>query len=137
MALLLMSGCGVSSEAKAAGELADTIKIEGYRKLSEERKAETALLYFVGPPGVDLLRAVSARGWSPQPPPSGQPDTGAFKWVAHSSADSGGHRCSVMVRTLRPGYESSAVDLSEEEKREVAEGKLVYVEVASVCAEAP
>jgi len=134
VALLLVSACGVSPDARTSRELADTVKIEGYHRVSESHKAETTLLYFVGPPGIDLPRAVSARGWSPEPPPSGLPEGGAYKWVAFSSANSDKHRCSVVVSTLRPGFESSAIELSDAEKRELAEGRLVYVKVVCICA---
>lgn len=132
-----MSGCGASPETRAGRDLADTVKIEGYRKLSEQHKAETTLLYFVGPPQVDLARAVSAQGWSPQPPSSNLPDTGPYKRVAEGYANTDRHACRVVVSTLRPGYESSAVELSKQEQQELAEGRLLYVEVASFCAGTP
>lgn len=134
---LVVSGCGVSPETRAGRDLADTVKIDGYRRLAEQHKAETTLLYFVGPPGVDLTRAASARGWSPQPPSSNLPDAGSYKRVAEGYANTDKHACRVVVSTLRPGYESSAVELSKQEQRELAEGRLVYVEVACFCAGGP
>jgi hypothetical protein len=56
--LLLVSGCA-SPDTRAGRDLADTVKIDGYRKLAEKHKGETTLLYFVGGAGVDLQQAAA------------------------------------------------------------------------------
>ncbi|MFC3744976.1 hypothetical protein ACFOS3_48740 [Paractinoplanes deccanensis] len=133
--LLLTAGC-VSGNAGASRELADSIKVEGFRQLAEHHKADTTRLVFVGPAETDLSQAVQAKDWSPQPPPSGLPDTTPFEWVLQSAARSEGHDCTVMVRRLRPGNEALATELNAEEKRELSEGKLSYLEISSVCMDA-
>lgn len=137
MLALALSGCAVSPETREGRNLADTVKIEGYRRLSEQHKAETTLLYFVGQPGVDLTRAVSARDWSPQPPPTNLPNAGAYKSVVESSVNIDKNICHVVVSTLRSGFESAAIELTKQEQRDIAEGRLVYVQVACFCARAP
>lgn len=134
--LLLGAGCG-SPDARAARDLANTVKIEGYRKLGDQRKGETTLLYFVGPTGVDLREAVMARNWLPGPPPPGLPEVGAFKWVLAGSANTEDHRCELAVSTLRPGFENVAIRLDDEQKQDLAAGSITYVEIACVCAGAP
>lgn len=109
-----MTGCAGSSETGAGRDLADTVKIQGYRELYTEHQAETTLTYFVGPAGVDLKQAVSAKGWSPEPPDSSLPDTGAYKRVAEGYASNDKHRCRVVVSTLRPGFEASTMKLSKD-----------------------
>jgi len=135
-ALLLVSGCA-SPDTRAGRDLADTVKIDGYRKLAEKHKGEATLLYFVGPAGVDLQQAVKARNWSPALPPSGLPEAGAYKWVIAGSANTDDHHCELAVSTLRPGFENVAIQLDDEQKRHLAAGRLTYVEVASMCAGAP
>lgn len=134
-AALLASSCTVSDEAKAGRELAGTVKIEGYRKVNVRYAGEGAELYFVGPPGIDPSKAVSARGWSPEPPIADLPDTGLFKWIAESEADTERYDCHVVVSTLRPGQKRPSVGVSEQEQQEVADGKLAYVLVTCSCVE--
>jgi hypothetical protein len=134
--VLLVSACA-SPDTRAGRDLADTVRIEGLRKVSEEHKGETTLLYFVGPASVDLRKAVKARNWSPEPPPSGLPEVGAYKWVLAGSANTDNHHCNLAVSTLRPGFENVAIELDDKQKQELAAGRLTYVEVASVCAGAP
>lgn len=135
-ALLLGSSCA-SPDTRAGRDLADTVKIDGYRKLSEKHRGETTLLYFVGPAGVDLHQAVTARNWSPEPPPPGLPEVGAYEWVITGSANTEDHRCELAVSTLRPGFEDVAIELGDKQKRNLVAGRLTYVEVASMCAGAP
>ena len=122
---------------RAGRDLADTVKIDGYRNLAEQHKGETTLLYFVGPAGVDLQQAVKARNWSPAPPPSGLPEAGAYKWVFAGSANTDDHGCELAVSTLRPGFENVAIELDDEQKRDLAARRLTYVEIASMCAGTP
>jgi hypothetical protein len=134
---LMVSGCAVSPEARAGRELAETVKVKGYRKVYDRHPAAGTELYFIGPPGVDLSKAVSARNWSPEPPSSGLPDTGLYKRVAEGSANTDKHACRVVVSTLRPGYEPPSVELSKKEQQDVADGKQVYVRVTCYWAGAP
>jgi hypothetical protein len=137
-AALLVSGCEVSSETSAGRELAQTVRIEGYRKVFDRHLGAGTELYFIGPPGVDLTRAVSARDWSPQPPSSGLPDSGLYKRVAEGSANTDKYGCRVVVSVLRPGYKPSSVGrMTEREQQDVADGKLVYVRVSCYCAGPP
>jgi hypothetical protein len=134
--LLLGSGCA-SPDTRAGRDLADTVKVDGYRKLSEKHMGETTLLYFVGPTGVDLHQAVTARNWSPGPPPSGLPEAGPFKWVIAGSANTEDHRCELAVSTLRPGFENVAIELDDKQRRDLVAGRFTYVRVACMCAGAP
>jgi hypothetical protein len=86
------------------------VKIDGYRKLAEKHRGETTLLYFVGPAGVDLHQAVTARNWSPEPPPPGLPEVGAYEWVITGSAKHRGPR-------LQPGGKQAAARLRERRNR--------------------
>jgi hypothetical protein len=81
--------------------------------VAREHRAETTLLYFVGPAGVDLSQAVTARSSSPEPPPSELPEVGAFEWLLVSSPDTDDYGCSLVVSTLRPGFESVAIELDD------------------------
>jgi hypothetical protein len=38
---------------------------------------------------------------------------------------------------LRPGFESAAIELNKQEQTDVADGRLVYVQVATFCAGSP
>jgi len=136
-AVLTLSACARSTEAQAAADLADTVKIDGYRKIHDRQKGASTELYFVGPPGVDISQVFSARDWSPEPPPSDLPEVGAFKMVADSTIASGGLQCVVVVSTLRQGFESVAVYLNDEERGDLADGRLVYVKVNTYCAAPP
>jgi hypothetical protein len=133
-ALVLLAGCTIPPDVRAARELASTISIEGYRKAGEDREGEgTHILFFVGPSDIDLATAVSARGWSPEPAPPGLPDNAIFTWILYSRADTDQWDCSVMFSTLRPDMGSSQSDLTDEEKRQVEAGELTYVKATCHC----
>lgn len=130
--LSLMAGCGTSGAASSA-DLADTVTVDGFRKVDEYRKADTTSYYFVGPPGADLRKVVSARDWAPQPAPTGFPDTTNYEWLLKSNADIDGFTCTVVVQKLRPKFSQLASGLTAEEVRDVAAGRLDYLDVSSVC----
>jgi hypothetical protein len=131
-ALMLVAGCA-SSGAATSGSLADTVTVDGFRKVDEHRKADTTSYYFVGPPGTDLREAVSARDWAPQPAPGGFPSDTFYQWLLRSSADTGGYSCTVTVSRLNPKYSQLATGLTAAETQDVAAGRLDYVDVSSVC----
>jgi hypothetical protein len=131
--VLAASGCA-SPETTAGRNLAETVRIDGYRKVGTHHKAETTLLNFVGPPVADLPAAISADDWNPESPSPELPDVGVFKRIAASDAHSDKYKCRVVVSTLRARNASVASELSQEEQREIGAGRLVYVQVACFCA---
>ncbi|GIE82583.1 hypothetical protein Aph02nite_85330 [Actinoplanes philippinensis] len=133
--LMLLAGCA-SSGAAGSADLAGTVTVDGFRKVDEYRKADTTTYYFVGPAGTDLRTAVSARDWAPKPAPS-VPAENPYLWVLTSSADIDGYSCSVVVRRLLPKFSRLATGLSADETRDLAAGKLDYVDVSSVCTKLP
>jgi hypothetical protein len=136
--LSLVAGCAAESpELRASRELADSVQIAGYRRIYSKTAADTVQVYFLGPANVDLAQAVSARGWSPEPPPSKVPTNLEWRWVLAGHADDAEHICNVGVSTLRPDLAPAAADISEDEKQQVAAGQLLYVEVNCGCVGRP
>ncbi|MFF5078387.1 hypothetical protein ACFY36_15160 [Actinoplanes sp. NPDC000266] len=130
--LLLAAGCG-SPDVRASRDLADEVKVDGYRRASDYTKGNTARVSFVGPAGVNLETAVSVSGWSAGPAPGGFSDKIPFQWVLNGSARSGDRDCAVVVEKLRRGNEQLARGLSSQEMQDLTAGQLDYVNVSFIC----
>src|SRR5262245_29308259 len=126
---LVLSGCAISADARAARDLAGTVKVQGFRWVDTSYRADTILLYFAGHPPGDLTDAVSARGWTPTASSPGA-DLGTYTRVASGDANYKNHACVVDVDVLQRKYPTVASELNKQDQQAVADGALLYVRVA-------
>jgi hypothetical protein len=133
--VVVAAACGRPDPADIAQrELADSVRIEGFRRVEVEDRGGVTYLYLVGPINTDLNTAVSASRWHPVPIPSDWPNTDLhWEAVVRSVPMIEEFQCPTTLSRHRLVKPVDVTGLSQEELDSIAAGRLLYVQVSIYC----